>query len=274
MQFRLVLAFFLTLPALRAQELPLSPAAPAPSPYVEREEKEFKFYPGGRIGIALEVPGNLKIVGWSKGSVRLEAEKILYYLPEDKAQAFLKKSPVRVRYTDTTSTIRAAGTPEAPGILEVNLTLYVPKDKTDLTVRLDRGDFAIDTVNGWVEVNMAEGGIDAVALSGYFSAKTLRGDIRVDMHGRQWIGQGFTAATQEGAITLQLPVKYSAALQLDTQNGTIAVDYPPQEVEGELAPPEIIAKDKVQQLRASVGDGGAPIRLGTLSGDITVAKKE
>lgn len=274
MRFGLVLALFLMIPALSAQESnpPLPP--PISEPYVEHEIKEFKFYPGGKIGISLEVPGNLKIVGWEKSSVRLEAEKIVYYLTTENAQAFLKTPPIRVRYTDTTSTIKASGAPAAPGILEINLVVYVPKGKTDLTLGVRQGDVSVENLNGWVEANIAEGNLEVASLAGYFSGRIQRGDIHADMSGRQWRGQEFSAITQEGGIELLLPEKYSAALQLNTRNGKITVDYPPQEVEGELTPPEIIKQNNAQLLKASIGDGGAPIKLSSSSGDISVSLKK
>ena len=46
--------------------------------YVEREEKQFQFYPGGKMQIESEVPGDIRIVGWKQSSVRVEAEKTAY----------------------------------------------------------------------------------------------------------------------------------------------------------------------------------------------------
>jgi DUF4097 and DUF4098 domain-containing protein YvlB len=260
------------LPALVAQELPTT-GGDAPLRYVEPQEKEFKFYPGGRVGISLDVPGAVKIVGWERGSVRMEAEKIVTGMEAEAAREFLTKSPIRVRYTDTTATISVTGAPPQPATLEVNLTIYVPKSRTDVTAGIKRGDFSIDTVNGWVEATLAEGRMNIVNPDGYFSGKTSKGDIYVDMWGSQWRGQGFTAATQSGRVDLRLPEKYSAALQLDTRNGTITVDYPPQEVDGEILPPEVVIQKRAQQLKATIGDGGAPLRLGTQLGDVSLVKK-
>lgn len=269
----LLLVFLLLVPGLQAQEP--SPTIPASQePYVERQEKEFKFYPGGKVGISLEVSGNLKVIGWKKGFIRMEAEKIVHNLPEDAAKAFLKTPPIRVRYTDTSATIQAAGAPEAPGVLETNLTVYVPGEKSDLTIRLSRGNLSVDTVNGWIEATIAEGSLEATAVSGYFSGSTGKGNIQVEMSDNLWRGLEFGSMTQEGSIELRLPAKYSAALQLETRKGKIVVDYPPQEVDGEEVPLQIVTQKNSQLLRASLGDGGAPLRLSTYSGDITLSLKQ
>lgn len=274
MRLCLVLISLLFAPALLSQDLNPEPAPAERSPYVEREEREFNFFPGGKVEIFIGVPGSLKIVGWKKGSVRIEAEKILYYATEEKAKAFLKKSPVRIRHNETTTAIRAVGNPEPPGILEINLTLYLPGEKTDIKAQMDRGEFSIDSVNGWVETTIGEGSLEAKSLAGYFSGSLLKGDIFVEMSGKQWNGLEFAAVTQNGSANLVLPIEYSAALQLETRNGKVTVDYPTQIVEGEEVPPEVVIRKNSQSLKASVGKGGAPIRIITYSGDIALTKQE
>ena len=262
-------AFSLT---LRAQEAP-DPGPTLSSVYTDNQEKEFRFYPGGKIGISLDVPGNLKVIGWNRGSVRMEAEIMVYSMEEEKARAFLEKSPVRVRYTETASTIQVVETPELKGFLEVNLTVYVPAAKTDLAMKVKKGDFIVEKVSGWLETNISEGNMYLTDIDGYFSGKTQKGNIMVNLSANRWSGQGFTAATEDGRVELILPEKYSAALQLDTRNGEITVDYPAQEVEGELVPIEIATQKKTKQLRARLGGGGAPLHLGAKSGDVFLTKK-
>jgi len=274
MRLCLVLISLLCVPTLLSQDLSQESAPPRQSPYVEREEREFNFFPGGKVEIAMGVPGSVKIAGWNKGSVRIEAEKIVYYETEEKAKAFLKKSPLRIRHNETSIAIRAASIPEPPAILEVNLTLYLPGQKSDVNAKIDRGEFSIDSVNGWIEVTIQEGSLEAKSMTGYFSGNLIKGDIFAEMSGKQWDGLEFAAVTRQGSANLILPVEYSAALQLETRSGKIAIDYPTQIVEGEEVPAEIIINKAAQTLKASVGKGGAPIRLLTYSGDVTMSKKE
>ena len=266
----LLLAYF---PVLRAQEI--SDSSPGPPPvYTDNHVREYRFYPGGKIGISIDVPGNLKIIGWNRGSIRMEAEiKVHSPADEEKARNLLEKSPVRVRYTEATSTIQVAEAPELKGLLEVNMVVYAPGSRTDLVVQIKKGDFTIEAVSGWVEANVGEGNMELTSVDGYYSVKTLKGNIFTNLSGSRWNGQGLAAATHEGRIDLLMPEKYSALVQLDAQNGEITVDYPSQEVEGELISPEVVVKKKAQHLRVRVGDGGAPLRLGTQSGDVSLKKK-
>jgi len=274
MRLCLVLINCLIAQFLFSQEPPKTTASSPESPYVQREEKQFNFFPGGKIEILTGVPGSLKIVGWKKGSVRVEAEKIIYYETPEKAKAFLQKSPLRVRHNETSVTIRAIAAPEPPAILEVNYTVYVPGEKIDIRAGVEKGDFSIEDVNGWIEVTSKGGSLEAKSMAGYFSGNTLRGDIFVEMSGNHWNGLEFAAVTQQGSANIRLPRKYDAALQFETRNGKIIVDYPNQEVEGEEIPPEILVRKTSQTLKASVGDGGAPIKIASYSGDISLSLKE
>ncbi len=239
---------------------------------MEREEKQFTFYPGGKIEISAGASGSVKIIGWQKATVLVEAEKMVYYLSQEQAKTEMQHSPLRVRWTQTSATIV---TPVNTANIEMNLTVHIPEDKTDIKTKISHGDFSIEGVNGWVESTiMTEGSIEAKSLSGYFSGTTFRGDINVEMAGNHWNGYEFAALTHNGSAHLQIPEQYSAALQLETSNGKIVVDYPPQVVDGEPTPPDIVIRKKSQFLKASVGDGGAPVKLVTYSGDVSLSKKE
>jgi DUF4097 and DUF4098 domain-containing protein YvlB len=199
----------------------------------------------------------------------MEAEIKVYSMAEEKARALVGKTPVRVRYTDSASTIQVGETPELKGLIEVNMTVRVPAAKTDLTVQMKKGDFSIDTVSGWVEATLAEGSMDMTAVDGYFSGKTKKGNVYANLSGNRWNGQGFAAVTDEGRVDLVVPENYSAELQLDTRDGEITGDFPELEVEGELVPVQAAVRNKTQQLRTRLGGGGAPVRLGTQSGDVS-----
>ena len=271
MRFWVLLMLCMIFPDLHSEEVPEIKLSNPETPYVEREEKQFNFYPGGKIEISAGAAGNIKIVGWQKGSVRMEAEKIIYYLPPEKAKAIIEQNPIRVKWNQTIASIRTAGPPSLE--MEINLTIYVPQYKTDIKTNISHGDFSIDSVNGWIETTILQGNVSAQSTSGYFSAITQQGDVQVEMSGKRWNGQEFAASTQLGSVNLLLPVNYSAALQLETRDGKISVDFPPQVVDGEPTPPSILIKKSAQFMKAAVGDGGAPIKLFTYAGDVTLSKK-
>jgi DUF4097 and DUF4098 domain-containing protein YvlB len=270
---RLLSSFLLFLPFSQPQELEQKKEATAP-PYVERSQKQFSFYPGGKLEVAADVPGDIKVIGWKRGSVQVEIERIIRALPEEQARVLATQFPVKMRYTQTLGSIHTLGPTPGTVDMDINLTLYVPKDKTDMHIRMLKGNLAIGSVNGWVEATLQEGSIETKSVSGYYSVYTKMGDVHVELSDKRWDGYGFTGITQKGNIELRVPVSYSAALQLDTKAGEITVDYPEQLVEGESVPLEATAKKTARSLTATVGDGGAPIRLMTMTGIVELKKLE
>jgi DUF4097 and DUF4098 domain-containing protein YvlB len=244
---------------------------PPGSPYVERNHKEFKFYPGGRVEIYAGVPGSVEIQGWERATVEVESEVVVYYLTAEQARGLIANYPLRVRYGQTTATITTSGPPKSAVAQETNLKLRVPMQRTDIKTNILQGDLKISRINGWIEADLEQGDVEISRLQGYLSVTTKAGDLRLQLEGKRWLGQGLTAATQRGSVSLRLPLGFSAALQLDTKNGNLTIDYPEQEVEGEKVPLLAVAKGNGRSLTATVGDGGAPVRIQTSAGDIDLA---
>jgi len=238
----------------------------------EKSEKEFAFYPGGRLEISVALPGNIRITGWPKAAIRVEAEKIVRSPDPSEAQNLLKQ--IALRITNAPATARISTAPQAPGAqTELHLVVYVPLQKTDLTIRMMQGDISIASVNGSIEATLEAGNIETKDLAGYFSGLTKAGDLNVDLAGRRWTGYGLSAMTRRGSVRVLVPADYSAVLQLETKQGQIAIDFPDQLVDGEAVPLQPVARKKTQSLNAPIGSGGTPVRLATLSGNISVQKK-
>lgn len=273
MALRLIFAFFL-LPLSWQQTKPAAQKnTGAKTPYTERSEKEFAFYPGGKLEIAAAAPGSFTIAGWDKSLVRVEMEKIFYYLAPDEARALAQRFPIRVTYTATSARISTAGA--QPGAtMENNIKVFVPKDRTDLGIKINKGDLSISSLRGSVEATLEEGNIEARDLAGYFSLVTKRGDLNIELFGSRWAGYGFWGKTSQGSIELRLPVDFSAALQLGTKNGKISVDYPEQMVQGESVPLKIVEKKQAASVSTPIGTGGSPINLVTFSGNIVFQGKK
>ncbi len=256
-----LLAFFQA-----AQQGTATGESAAETPYVERSEKQFSFYPGGKLQIEAGIRGNVKLIGWDRASVTVDWERIIYRMASEKAKEMAVQYPVRIRWTQTLGTIRTSGPPGAE--MEVNLTIHIPKEKTDATIRMVAGDLSLETLNGWIEANLAEGSIEANSINGYFSGTTEQGDINLVLSGKRWLGHSCTAVTKRGFIALSLPAAFSAALQLETRAGDLSIDFPEQLVEGESVPLTAAVHKNSKSLSATVGDGGSPIKLLTRLGDV------
>lgn len=274
MALRLILALLLLAAWSPQRDLaPQQKDSDPRTPYVEKSEKHFAFYPGGKIEISAASPGSFRIAGWEDASVRVEMEKVFFYVSPGQAQTLAQQYPVRVTWTPTSARISTSGSQQPGATMEVNVQIYVPRQRTDFNIKMIKGDLYISSFNGSIEATLEEGNVEATDLSGYVSALTKRGDLMVDLSGPRWTGYGLTAATRRGSVDLRLPADYSAALQLETRDGNISVDYPAQIVQGESVPLSVVAKKKARSVSAPIGAGGAPIKLATSAGDIVFKKK-
>jgi DUF4097 and DUF4098 domain-containing protein YvlB len=261
-----------------SQEKPQQPPnvdkVPPAVSYADQIQRNFSFYPGGKIEILAGASGNVKIIGWKRSSVLVEVERIVRGLDADAARAVLEQYPLQARWTQTSGSLRTLPLPPGPASLEMNLTVYVPKDKCDLNVQVADGDFAVGSVNGWIEASVVSGSIEASSLSGYFSGTTKSGDVVVEMTGERWQGHSLTALTQKGNVELRLPPAYSASLMLETRNGDLKIDYVEKLNDGEPEPLLKSEKKNARALSGKLGSGGAFIKMMTFSGSVTLSKAE
>jgi hypothetical protein len=271
----LIAALLQTAAGLPAQE----PDGASSAPYLERSQRQFRFYPGGKLELTLGVRGDVKVLGWQRPEIAVDIEKIVYRMPAEEAKALASRFPVQIRYTQTEATVRVPivkekkDTPAYPPGLEINLTVRVPRQRTDMKIQTVRGDLSLEDVNGWTEATLTEGSIGAKSISGYFSGLTDLGDIDADLSGKRWEGYEFAGVTRRGSVLLRLPADFSAALQLETRDGKLSINYPEQLVDGESVPLVAVAKKRGCSLNATVGDGGAPVKLLTMIGDVRMEAK-
>lgn len=274
MRICLALLYCLIVSSLFAQEASTTETEAPDTTVVERKEKTFNFYPGGKALIQFAVPANVRIIGWDKGSVLVEYEKIAYGLTPEEATLIFEQFPVRIRYNQTSTKIQVAAVPPEGVSLEYNITVYVPGYRTDIKTELVKGDYSVESVNGWIEVTTKQGNLKMSSISGYFSGTTEKGDIWTEMSGNRWEGLEFGASTGLGAIDLLLPEGYDTSLKLETKAGTLTVDYPPNIEEGEEVPLKIGIRNEAQAIDSKINKGGPPLTLVTTAGDIRLLKKD
>jgi hypothetical protein len=125
------------------------------------------------------------------------------------------------------------------------------------------------TVNGSVDVDGAtsdvvahtvNGSVDARSTGGAVSARTTNGDVRVsaaklDVDHSEFI-------TTNGSVTVALPASIDADVDMRTVNGSLTSDFP-LTIEGSFNP---------RRLHATLGKGGATLRLTTVNGSIRLRK--
>lgn len=132
-----------------------------------------------------------------------------------------------------------------------------------LAVHTGDGDVTLVDVQGAVEVHSGDGVIEVAGLFDGLRVDTGDGDIRIDARQGSVMKADWVVNTGDGPISLRLPNEFHAELDAHTGDGPITATgiTTPQRDDGEA-----------NLLRATLGNGGAALRLRTGDGPIAVTR--
>ncbi len=148
--------------------------------------------------------------------------------------------------------------------VRVSYRLRVPRQ-----VRLERlrtvvGNIRVRNIEGSVDARTLNGSIEEINITGGVTARTLNGNNAVTMRSLAGQSAAIHLDTVNGHLFLGLPGEASAALSLATVAGRIDVNVPLKvsDTPGDTS------------WKANLGQGGTPIRMRTVRGNIHVAQSE
>ena len=213
-----------------------------------------------RIDVDTGGNGGITVRGTEAGEVRLVTRLVARGRSEDDARRLMSQLEV----STNGGVIRATG-PRGLGRNEswsASMELDVPRN-IDLVLRTSNGGITVSRVDGTADVITSNGGINMDEVDGDVRARTTNGGVRVRVRGQRWEGAGLTLTTTNGGVTFDVPDGYSANLEARTTNGGIRVDFP------------ITVQSNLSRryLNATLGSGGAPIKLTTTNGGINVSRR-
>jgi hypothetical protein len=135
---------------------------------------------------------------------------------------------------------------------------------TDGPVRVTTGNGDVDVrdARNAVRVTTGNGHVNVVTAAGPVEARSGNGDIDVQMSAvRANEDMGFH--TGSGAVRVTLPASFNGELDATTGNGELQSDFD-LKVKGRITP---------RHIRATIGEGGALLRLTTGNGRLEVRKR-
>jgi hypothetical protein len=137
-------------------------------------------------------------------------------------------------------------------VLNTDGAVRVSTGNGDVQVREAKGAVRVSTGNGRVTVSTAQGPVEA---------RSGNGDIDVRMTALR-PNEDMTFSTGSGDVRVTLPTGFNGELDATTGNGTISSDFD-LKVEGRMSP---------RRVRATIGTGGARLRLATGNGGLELRK--
>ncbi|HMG18032.1 MAG TPA: hypothetical protein VK573_04860 [Gemmatimonadales bacterium] len=217
----------------------------------------------GRSGALTVDPGRnggVQVVGWDRDSIGVTARIQVNARTEDDAQAIARD----IRIEAAGSTVRAAG-PEPTGRNQswsVSFVVQVPR-RTDLSIATENGPLTVRDVTGRMELSTQNGPLALMGVAGDVHARAQNGPLVVKLTGSRWDGAGLDAETHNGPADLRIPEGYNAKLDFGTVNGPMMVGFPlTVTINGRLT----------DRISTTLGEGGAPIRVMTTNGPMTVRR--
>ncbi|MGH7655477.1 MAG: DUF4097 family beta strand repeat-containing protein [Gemmatimonadaceae bacterium] len=122
------------------------------------------------------------------------------------------------------------------------------------------GDVNVDGATSDVVAHTVNGSVEARSTGGAVQARTTNGDVRVSAVKLDSDHSEFS--TTNGSVTVSLPASINADVDMRTVNGSLTSDFP-LTVQGSFNP---------RRLHATLGKGGATLRLSTVNGSIRLRK--
>lgn len=214
---------------------------------------------GSSLTIDPDQNGGVEVIGWDKDSVAVTIRIQATAQSESDARALAQ----RVEVEAAGSAVRVDG----PGSgrrehWSASLIVHVPR-KTGLIASTTNGPLMASNLTGTIDLRSTNGPLSLEDLAGDVRARVQNGPLSVELSGDGWVGKGLDAESVNGPVDLSIPEGYNAELETGTVNGPMDTDVPLTiTVQGRM-------RDRIH---ARLGKGGAPVRVVTTNGPITIRR--
>lgn len=237
----------------------------------KEQQRSFTFMPGGRLNINTAFMGNVTIEGWDKPRIRVDAT--INAWGNDNDELIKNIEAIAPEFSKSQTDLSLVTQHPADFVLgSIDYRIMVPRFRTDIKIKSNRGFISIKDVNGWLEGDTQTGYISLVKLRGYVSMKTAQGDILIQLDGTRWEGLSMNAITQQGDVKVLMPTEYNTDLTLISLIGEVVIDYPVFQINEQDIALVPVQKKQGMFLNQRVRDGGHPVTAETDNGTAKLIK--
>lgn len=214
-----------------------------------------------RLDVDAGPNGGIKVMSWDRDDTLVRARVVASARTEAAAERLLAETNVEVGSGRVRTSLPRTRNGSS---VTVGFEVFVPRE-TDLALQTVNGGVTVDGVEGRIRAEAVNGGISLSGVAGEVRARTMNGGVSVALSGDAWDGRGLDAQTTNGGISILVPDGYSAELDARTQVGRISTsgfDLPrSRERRG------FRVGDRIE---TTLGRGGAPLRLVTTNGGVSI----
>jgi DUF4097 and DUF4098 domain-containing protein YvlB len=206
-----------------------------------------------------DVNGGVELTGWDRDSVAISARIQSGGRTRNEAEDLAKDIKVTIEGSAVRVDGPSRGRNHDWGVM---LVVMVPR-KTGLTAETSNGPLSVEGVSGTMDLRATNGPVSLERVSGDVHARVQNGPLRVELDGTGWDGKGLDAEAMNGPVDLALPEHYNAELETGTVNGP--TDF--------QVPITVTLKGRrTDRIHTTLGKGGAPVRVVTTNGPLTVRR--
>ncbi len=214
---------------------------------------------GGTLTVDPGRNGGVAVYGWDRDSIAVTAKIVAQGRTEEASQRMADG----IRIEAAGRAIRADG--PNTGYREhwsVSFEVYVPRH-TDLALETDNGPLFVEDVSGTMDLRAQNGPVTLTGVSGDVTARVVNGPLSVHLSGTRWDGVGLDAEAHNGPVDLVIPERYNARLETGTVNGPMDLAFPlTVTMQGRMT----------HRIQSTLGSGGAPVRVVTTNGPLTIRR--
>jgi hypothetical protein len=260
--------------------IPVAASAQALVKRTTYKSDAFDFGAGGTLSLKGAPQGSVKIEGWNKNEIQIEAEIELSARNETdldqlaKVTSFvLEESPGRIIITtvgthDKTFMKRAAKKfpKELLGLpFKIDYVIKVPR-YCDLMIDGGKGDLQIAGVDGVIKVNFLDSNAKLDLIGGAIQATVGGGTVDVTIPTRSWRGRFADISLTSGTMNVNLPPSLNAEVDASIlRNGKIENTYT------ELKPKTRKDTFTEKLIAAKSGNGGIPLKFTVGDGSLNIS---
>ena len=202
--------------------------------------------------------GSVAVTGSSRSDVLIEARVETRGDTMDDAKALAKD----VHILTDGGRVRADGpTTSNHRGWSVSFRIQAPS-RQNTTISSSNGAVSLTTLTGTLRGDTSNGSVHATDLGGDVRLTTSNGSVQIALSGSGWSGAGLEATTSNGSLRIDMPRDYSAHLTARTGNGSLTIDRPIT-ISGRIG----------HEIDTDLGKGGAPLRLRTSNGSLTIRQR-
>lgn len=224
------------------------------------EMREMTLGSPGKLSVDASPNGGISVLAESRGDILVRAKVEANAPSEAEAKSLLSRITIRTAGGE----VSASG-PAGLGRhtwWSVSYEIRSPQ-RIDLNLKTVNGGIGIRSVTGDVAFRTTNGGVTLTGLSGKVTGGATNGGLTVNLDGDHWTGEMMDVHTTNGGVQISMPANYSARLEAGTVNGGFSSDLP-------IAVSGAIDRKNID---ASLGSGGAPVRVHTVNGGIRIRRK-